>query len=272
VIYKIKKYFEYYWKASNVHNVHSPFIYDFIQDVLDTNKLYGSFNAIEHERRILLTNHNLISTQDFGVGSKTLNSTKREISDIAKSVLSNQKKCRCLFNLVNKFQSKNILELGTSLGISTLYLASANTSSKVTTIEADPNVWKLARVLFERSKVNNIDCINGKFEDVLEPTLQKLKEVDLAYIDGNHSYKATMDNYNLIKKYINKNSIIILDDIYWSEGMTKAWEEIKKDTAVKLSIDIYDYGFLFFNPDLGAKKDCVIIDAKLKPFRIGLLP
>ncbi len=272
VIYKIKKFIEYYFKADTAHNIHSPFVYDFIQDVLDTSKHYYAFNHLEHERRILESNSNKIKTQDFGAGSQTIKVNEKVIGDIARNVMSNQKKCRFLFNVVNTYNIKNTLELGTSLGISAIYMASASSKNHVYTIEADPNVYKLAKVLFEKNKMTNIHPINNKFEVVLDETLSKMKSVDLAYIDGNHSYKATMENYTKIKKFCYNKSIIIFDDIYWSEGMTQAWQEIKKDKSVRLSIDVFDFGIVFFDDAFAEPKHYTLIDSKWKPYRIGLIP
>jgi predicted O-methyltransferase YrrM len=270
MLYKAKKYLSYYFKADTVHNVHSPFVYEFILDVLATDKEYYAYNPIEHERRILLSNSNMIETTDFGAGSAKMKTKQKSISDIAKHVLSPQHKCRLLFNLVNKYEPDTTIELGTSLGISSMYLAAARQVNQLYTIEADPIIWKLANVLFERNKVKNITSVNGTFEDKLPMILENLDTVDLAYIDGNHTYQGTMSSYRMIKEKCHAHSIMVFDDIYWSSGMTQAWEEIKKDKDVIYTIDVFDYGFVFFDKAIGDKRDFTLIDFKKKPYRIGL--
>ncbi len=267
---KLLSYISYYRKADTVHNVHSPFVYDFISEILDTSKYYYAFNPLEHERKILLSNKNLINIQDFGAGSKTYPGKQRSIASLAKEVVSNEKKCRILFNLVNKFSPKITIELGTSLGLSTMYMAKANTSNKIYTIEADPNVYKLAHLLFERNNVPNVKVINGTFDQVLPDLLANLPHIDLAYIDGNHQYESTIGYFKLLKSKCHKGSILIFDDIYWSEGMTKAWNQIKASKEVVYTIDIFDLGFVFFDSSIGEKKDFVLIDFLKKPFRLGL--
>jgi predicted O-methyltransferase YrrM len=267
---KLFSYISYYRKADTVHNVHSPFVYDFISEILDTSKYYYTFNPLEHERKILLSNKNFVNIQDFGAGSKTHSGKRRSIASIAKEVVSNEKKCRILFNLVNKFSPKFTIELGTSLGISTMYMAKANTTNKIITIEADPNIYKLAHLLFERNNVPNIKIINGTFDQVLPDLLASGPLIDLAYIDGNHQYESTMKYYKMLKSKSHKGSIMVFDDIYWSEGMKKAWHEIKADKDVVYTIDIFDIGFVFFDTSIGEKNDFVLIDFLKKPFRLGL--
>jgi predicted O-methyltransferase YrrM len=96
-----------------------------------------------------------------------------------------------------------------------------------------------------------------------------LECVDMAYIDGNHSYEATMRYYHWIKQKCNHNSIIVLDDIYWSDGMKKAWSEIKEDEAVTYTIDTFDLGYVFFD-NIMPKQHFKITEFWKKPFRIGL--
>jgi predicted O-methyltransferase YrrM len=268
---RIKKYFSYYFRADTVHNVHSPFVYDFIFDVLDTKKDYYAFNAIEHERRILMSNKNNINIEDFGAGSKTGAAKKRAIASLAKNVVSNKKKCSILFNLINKYAPHTSIELGTSLGISTMYMARAMAQNTIYTIEADPNVYKLAHILFERNHIPNIVAINGTFENILPTLLEKIDILDLAYVDGNHSYEATIKHFKLLKAKCHQGSIMVFDDIYWSDGMSKAWQEIKKNKDVVYTIDIFDMGFVFFDKKIGDKKDFTLIDFWKKPYRLGFL-
>lgn len=269
MIGKLIRYLKFYIGADTIYNVHSPFVYDFITDVLDTSKEYYVFNSLEHERKILLSNTHKITIKDFGAGSKTNHLKERVIGELAGNVVSNKSKCRILFNLVNKFKPENILELGTSLGISALFMAKANSKSKITTIEGDPGIYKLARTLFEKNNLSNITTVNDVFENVLPIYISNTAKIDLAYIDGNHTYDATIYHFNMIKEKCHKDSIVIIDDIYWSEEMSKAWMKIKSDSAVTLSIDIFHMGFIFFNKDL-PDKDVKWIQYYKKPYRIGL--
>lgn len=266
---KLRRFFKYYVGADTIYNIHSPFVFEFMIDVLDTKKEYYVYNALEHERKLLLSNKSTINITDHGAGSKTNSQLTRTIMDIAKNVVSNKNKCRILFNLVNKFGPRNILELGTSLGIATMYMSKASHKSTIYTIEADPAIYKLALTLFERNQMKNIIATNNTFENALSSILDKIEVVDLAFIDGNHSYEATMYHYTLLKARSSQDTILVFDDIYWSDEMMQAWNKIKADKDVTCTIDIFDLGFVFFKKEI-EKQNFKLIDFWKKPNRIGL--
>jgi predicted O-methyltransferase YrrM len=270
MFHQVKEYLKYYFRADTIHNVHSPFVFEFINEVLDTSKEYYIFNHLEYERRILESTSGTIVTQDFGAGSQKLSSSQKSISDISKNVVSNAHKCRILFNLINKFQPHYTVELGTSLGIATMYIANACKRNQVFTIEADPAIYKLAITLFERNRLLNVNAINNTFDNSLDTVLNDIDTMDIGYIDGHHTYEATMNNYAKLKSKCTAQSIIVFDDIYWSEGMTKAWQEVKADPDVVYTIDTFDFGFAFFDKSIGEKRDFTLIEFKKKPYRIGL--
>ena len=268
IVDQIIRYWQYYFRADTIFNVHSPFVYDFITNVLDTRKQYYAFNALEHERRMLLANHSPVRIEDHGAGSRKKDEAPT-VSSIAKKVVSPPAKCRTLFNLVNYFRPPTILELGTSLGLSALYMSKANQASQLYTIEGATEIYRLAKLLFEKNHATNIHVYKGTFDDQLPGLLNILKVVDLAYIDGHHNYAATITNFNTILPYTHKSSIIVLDDIYWSAEMTRAWNEIKAMPQVAMTIDTFDFGFVFFNSEM-EKQHFTLIDYRKKPWRIGL--
>lgn len=265
---QILRYWQYYRKADTVFNVHSPFVYDFITNVLDTRKQYYAFNALEHERRMLLANHSRINIVDHGAGSRRKDELPT-VSSIAKKVISPPAKCRMLFNLVNYLQPDTILELGTSLGLSTLYMSRACSKAVIHTIEGAPEIYRLAKLLFEKNHAYNIHAYNATFSDRLPAILKIMHKVDLAYIDGHHNYQATMANFTALLPHLHSQSVVVLDDIYWSAEMARAWHEIKALPQVAMTIDTFDFGFVFFNSDV-EKQHITLIDYRKKPWRIGL--
>lgn len=265
----IKYYSRYYRKAKTVYDAHSPFLYDFITEVLDTDREFYAFKALEYQRKMLLSNNQKINVLDLGAGSKTTNENLRKISDIAASSLGSTKKCKILFNLVNKYDINNILELGTSFGLSSLYMSSARKKANIDTIEGSPEVATIAQKMFENNKINNVKIHIGGFDNILPVLLNESTSYDMIYVDGNHTYEATKRYYELLSAYIPETGFMVFDDISWSVGMVKAWNEIIKDEKVSLSIDLFDIGIVFFNPEL-TKQDLSLIDYYKKPWRIGL--
>lgn len=267
--YRVKSFFNFYFRAITKYNVQSPFLFDFVTNVLDTNKKYYAFDKIENERRGLKHTSATISFKDFGSGSSVLKGRNLKISDIAKTALSDPGKCRILFQLVNHYHCTQILELGTSLGISSAYLASANKKARIVTMEGDENIAKTATEVHSMLGLKNIEIITGPFKNNINAVLSNMPQIDLAFIDGHHEKSATLYYFDQILKNCNSQSILVFDDIYWSEGMTQAWEEIIKHDLVTLSIDLFDIGIVFFKKDL-SKQHVSYIPYKYKPWQIGL--
>lgn len=254
------KYLRYLITAQNGngHGIHSPFVYDFITQVLNDNGQYYCYGNLEAKRASLLKDKNEIEVQDLGAGSRKGTAAKRVIEDIARNALKPAKYSQLLFRMANYFKCQTILELGTSLGITTGYLANASNSAKVVTCEGVPAIATLARQQFSQLGLDNIVLIEGNFDQTLEKALQLLPKVDMAYIDGNHRFAPTLAYFNQIFPTLHNDSILIFDDIHWSAEMEKAWEDIKADGRVKLSIDLFFIGVVFFKQEFKVKQDFVI--------------
>ncbi len=205
------------------------------------------FDEIESYRKELMQNENIITINDFGAGSRVDASPKRKINAIAKSALSTKKFSEVLFRIAENSDAKQIIELGTSLGINTLYLAAADKSVKVATFEGCEETAEVASELFRNAQRTNIELIIGNINETLPFFLKSLKAIDLVYFDANHQYQSTLDYYRLFKDKIHGKTIFIFDDIHWSKGMHKAWVEIVNLPEVTLSLDIYDAGIVFFD-------------------------
>jgi predicted O-methyltransferase YrrM len=268
--YEAKKYLQYKLKARNEHSIHSPFVFKLYCEVIKSKEEYPAFDELNKLRAQLLRNNQIIEVTDLGAGSKKL-SNKRKVSEIAKVSVIKKKYGELLFRLVNHFQPKTILELGTSLGLSALYMAKANPQAELITIEGCPNTFAFAKNFIKTH--NNVSplrgddhttpkaggqrgcrVVNSSFETAFENTLTN-QTFDFVYIDGNHTYEATLKYFHELLKIINENSVLIFDDIYWSAGMTKAWEEIKLHPQVTVTIDLFKMGLVFFRKENKQKED-----------------
>jgi predicted O-methyltransferase YrrM len=262
-----KKYFHYLLTAQNGkgHGVHSPFVFDFIIHVMNDKKKYECYSKIESLRKELLKNNKVIEVEDFGAGSAVIPFKNRIVKDIAASSLKKKKYAQLLFRIAKYYHPKTIVELGTSFGITTCYLASANADSKVFTFEGAKNIAKIASDNFEKCGSKNIQLVEGDFSKTLavnEPACpagrQILPIVDLLFVDGNHRKEATLEYFNFFLSKATNNSIFIFDDIHWSEGMEEAWKEIQSHKAVTLTIDLFFIGLVFFNKDFIVKQHFTI--------------
>lgn len=245
------KYIRYFLLASNGkgHGVHSPFVFDFIKNVLNDKRYFYAYNSVEAIRKQMITDDTLLTIKDYGAGSTISKSDQRKISSIARASLKPAKYSQLLFRIVNYYKCNNIVELGTSLGVTTAYLASANTNGSVVTMEGATEVAGIASKNFEQLGLNNIEVIEGNFDDTLNSTLQKTGTVDLAFIDGNHRKEPTLNYFYQLLEKATQTSIFIFDDIHWSTNMEEAWDEIRQHASVTLSIDLFFIGLIFFRSE-----------------------
>ena len=239
------------------HGIHSPFVYDFITKVLRNKKVEDEFIIIKDQYKRFRSSHQVIHSSTFGAGSRLLNIIYDNISNLVKRTSIPVKYGRLLFNLVRNYNISSVLELGTSTGMSGLYLGLANRKIKVITIEGNPELAEIARTNFSALSLDNIEVINERFENVLTESLCKMTHPFLVFIDGDHSYDATVRYFNQILPLISVQDILVLDDINWSKSMEEAWNEIKKCTQVTLTIDLFRLGIIFFNKNL-RKQDYIL--------------
>ncbi|MBI3501817.1 MAG: class I SAM-dependent methyltransferase [Bacteroidetes bacterium] len=244
------KYFKYWFFAKNAHGIHSPFVFQLYNEAINKKGSYYSFDKIEHLRKKLLISKKEIEVADFGTGK----SGKRSIAAIVQRSAKNEKYCQLLFRLAYHFHPETILELGTSLGISTLYLASANKKTTVITIEGSPEVAECAQKNFRTENAGNIKLVTGNFDVVLPDVLnQKIKlakrKLDFCFFDGNHHKQPTLKYFSQCLEYAHNDSVFIFDDIHWSNEMEEAWEEIKSHPKVSVTVDLFFLGLVFFRTE-----------------------
>ncbi len=255
----ISRYFKYYVNAKSAHGVHSPFVYKFITELLENlNEDYYQFKELAQVRKSLLKNNSVIEITDFGAGSKVFKDNKRKISELVKYSTSKKKFSELYFKLVNFTNSQFIIELGTSVGLNTLYLAKANSKSTIYTLEGCPELAKFSKSLFEQQDVKNIHLINDTFEKAFPKLLNEIPKLDLLYIDGNHNYKSTLHYFKLGLEKKHNHSVFVFDDINWDSDMQKAWEEIKNHPEVTLSLDLFYVGIIFFRKEQKEKEHFVL--------------
>ena len=239
------EYLKFIFQGKSKYAIHSPFVHDFIENVLDNREVYYAFLGVEHVRSTLLEQKKSIKISDLGVGSKHNKSNNMDLKKLIKKVQSSSNKAQLLFKIVNYFSVQSTLEIGTSLGLTTAYLANANRNGEVTTIEGDPTLCEIAASNFNKLGLKNIKLINNSFDEALEDLFTS--SYDFIFFDGNHSKEATLRYFKWAKMNMNRGSIYVFDDIYWSKGMYEAWGQICKDPDVSLSIDLFSVGMVFFH-------------------------
>lgn len=263
----IWRFLKFYFSADTIYKIHSPFVFEFVSEVIEDHRKYYAFGEIEKLRSRLLVDKRRIEYTDPGAGSKLMKTRSRSIKSIANASLSKPKQCEQLFKIVKWTGAKSIVELGTSLGIATAYLASWNKKIPVITVEAVTPIADVARRIFHILRLKNVALHNTTFQECLPTILAEIRPMSLVFIDGHHNKDATINLYEKLRKNLDEHSIIILDDPYWSNEMHEAWDILKKDEMVTLTIDLFRYGVLVYNRSIQEKQHFKILKSFWKPWQ-----
>ncbi len=241
-------FIRYFLSAGNAHSIHSPFVFEFYNKIFKDKAISQDFSFIESKRTELLSNHTCIKRQDFGAGKRK--NSEETISTLAKTSLKPKRWGQLLYKIIKFYNYKTVIDLGTSFGITTAYLANANPDVQVYTFEGCPETLKIAKNTFQSLDIQNINCIEGNIDETLMYTLKNLQQIDLVFFDANHKEEPTMLYFQACLKLKTDNSCFVFDDIYWSKEMKNAWKSIKSHPEVVLSIDLFFIGLVFFRKGL----------------------
>lgn len=252
------RYVKYCLTAGTRHDIHSPFVFTFMENILRDKRSFYSFGKIEALRKVLLEDTRTISVTDLGAGSLLQNRQEKQIGDIARNAAKSPKYAQLLFRMVDYFQARYIVEIGTSLGLTTAYLASANSQATIITLEGCPETAKVAQQNFRRLQLDNVKMVTGNFDETLAPVLLSLPRADLVFIDGNHRKEPTLRYFLQCLAKIHNEAVIIFDDIHWTKEMESAWEEIKDHPSTTLTIDLFFIGLVFFKKEFKEKQHFVL--------------
>lgn len=246
-MYQLIAYIKFLYRSKNQHGVHSPFVYDLVTKCFYDKIKYPEYKQIRAYRKSLKQDPKTIEITDSGSGSRVFKTNSRKVSDILKISSSRYKQNKLLFRLVDYLKPNNILELGTNLGVSTYAMALGQPVSGITSIEGCPNTLSIARKQLMDFNVSNCKLLNGTFSETLL-TLDD-KQWDFIFFDGHHNKTATLHYFEKLLPKIHNDSLIILDDIYWSKEMTEAWTTIKNHPEVSVTVDLFFWGLVFFRKE-----------------------
>lgn len=269
-IYRVGSYLRHSLTARHTggHGIHSPYLFEWVRMVMSDENSYYAWREIEKVRANMLADTREVEFEDYGSraarsledGSETAYSLengsgaayilvfreRRRVCDIAKRSLAKKKYAQMLARLVNWLDDGlTIVELGTSLGVTTAYMAAMDSRNKVVTYEGCSEVATIAKENWKSLGIRNIECrVGGITADVLE---RDLDEVDVAFIDANHTYTSTLAYFNVLAKKVHAKSVIVVDDIHYNPEMERAWKEICADERVTSTMDLYQMGLAFFD-------------------------
>lgn len=245
-IYLAFRYLNYFIKSGDAHSLQSPFAYDFYTKIIKATIDNPEFYKIEILRQNLKKDKTQILITDLGAGSGINKENSRSIASICANSQKKSSLAKLIYRIILNQKPSVSIDLGTSLGLTTLYESIAYKEGKIYTFEGCANTSALAKENFKTIGVQNIELVVGNIDSTLPSCLKNIKEVNFAFFDANHRYEPTLRYFNLCLEKANEDSIFIFDDIYWSEEMMAAWAEIKKHPSVTMTMDLFYLGIVFF--------------------------
>lgn len=242
----ISDYLKHLITSKSRHGTHSPFVYQLTDEVIYDFNVKSDYQSIEDQRKKLYNDESLITVTDLGAGSHLNKNRTKKVCQIAKNALKSPKLAQLIYRLARHNNPSHIIELGTCLGITTSYLSKACPVADIITVEGCPETAKIAYRNFSELDLDNVELQVGNFDLLFPEVIEQADRLDFVYIDGNHRKQATLDYFNWCLDKLHEGSLLIFDDIYWSEGMKEAWEEIKAHPNVTVTVDLFWIGLVYF--------------------------
>lgn len=242
----VKAFIRHRLKAKTRHGVHSPFVYHLIDQIIYDFGDHEEYADIERLRRQLLSDRRSITITDLGAGSYVNNDRQKQVRQLARNALKPPRLAQLIFRLAREFHPRNVVELGTCLGLTTAYLAKAMPDAEIITVEGCPQTAAVARENLKQLGLEKVKVLTGGFDILLPQILGELEYLDFIFIDGNHRKDATLTYFHQCLGKIHEDSVMIFDDIYWSKGMEEAWNEIREHPRVTVTVDLFWIGVVFF--------------------------
>ncbi len=246
--HQVTSYIRHWLYEVDDHSVHSPYFYDLYTKIV-AKKHADDLPALDDLRRDLEASRVVLKIEDFGSGTKGKIVHERTIGEIARTSLTPYSVAMFYLDLLYYCNATRVVELGTSLGLTSLYMAQKK-NAMIYTFEGSHAIANTAITNFEWAGKTNIKLIEGNIDSTLYRFLESTEKVDFVLMDANHRYVPTLEYYRLFSRRLKSSSLMVIDDIHRSEEMEKAWDEIRNDTLVYGSVDLYRCGILCFDPAL----------------------
>jgi predicted O-methyltransferase YrrM len=268
--FRLRSAIRWYQSASTRYDVHSPFLAEFVREVVEDRRPYHVFGLVEQIRAYWAKQAGNVEVLSLGAPSKV---DGKSVRPIAKLVTQSAIPAYCgelLFRLALWIKADTIIELGTNAGISTLYLHFADRRAELHTIEGNPAIAALAKQSFSVARcTDRLNLHVGTFKSLLPAIVNRVEHIDLLFIDGDHRYSSTLSYFREALPKLHENAVVVIADIHWSKEMEKAWTELRDVPEVTASVDWYHFGILFFKSGLTPDQHLSLISTQWKPWRMG---
>jgi len=246
--HQVRAYFKHWLTKVDRHSVHSPYFFDFYNKVIKSRGKLAYAQQIEEIRNKLAHNATKIQMEDLGSGRDR--KKVRKLKEIVNTSVSPSAYAQMLLRICQYANAHKIVELGTSVGLTSLYLSYME-GSTVYTFEGSHALVNIALTNFEYLERPNIEIAEGDIDHTLPDFIERdTAKIGFVYIDANHTYDSTVRYYGMLMKRFNEKSIMVIDDIHNTTEMERAWNELRQHKLVYGSVDLFRCGILFFEPTL----------------------
>lgn len=206
-------------------------------------------DRIELFREFLLHSDEEFDSVDYGAGRRSDPAPQSSVTRTIGTMTRSSKPAAwsfLLFRMMREVRPTAALELGTCVGISAAYQGAAlelNESGRLVTLEGAPALAERSRrTLSELGLAERVDVRTGRFADSLPIVLDDIAPVSWAFIDGHHAEEPTLDYMEQVVTRAAGETVLIFDDINWSDGMRRAWRTIADDRRFSLVVDLRSVG------------------------------
>ncbi len=271
--FQIAEFFRFYRDAVTKYQLHSPFVFELACAVVEDERWYYAFRDVEEIRQKMLQSDVVLNVEDFGSFNRSNTNEegsvqKRSVRSITRRAGSSAGQGQMLFRLATHLQPRSMLELGTSVGIGAMYLASAVQEARYVSLEGSAEIAHVARMNLDwLGLLKNTEVREGPFEMTLAGAQKDLQHLDLVFFDGNHRLEPTLRYFEECLPFAHEKTVFVFDDMHWSEEMAEVWERIKDHSRVTLTLDFFELSLAFIDPDFREKQHLSILPALWKPWR-----
>lgn len=263
--FQLRQWWQFYRSAHTKYQIHSPFVFELVMAVLEDRRFYYAFRDVERLRSKMLNSQATLQVQDFGTGKGGV----ATLSAIASRAASSRRQGRMLLRLANWAKPDTMLEIGASVGIGTAYLAWGAHNARMISLEGSPEITGVARLNLELVQLDQqVELRSGRFEDTLADAVEALAPLDLVFFDGNHREAPTLQYFSHCAARAHARSVFVFDDMHYSPEMAAAWQKIKQDPRVTLTVDFFGLSLAFFNPEFEVKQHYNIVPSRWKPWKV----
>ena len=264
LFFRLRRFLNFYLRAVTTYQLHSPFVFELVNAVLENRHWYYAYRDVELLRRKMLESTVRLSITDYGTGT----SRNASVRQVARTAGSTARQGRLLFRLADWAAPATMLELGTSLGISAMYLASGKRSARFISLEGCADCAQVARTNLDILQLKNVEVRTGPFAETLPAALQSLHPPDFVFLDGHHRLQPTLDYFEQCLAPAHAKTMFVFDDMHWSPEMAQAWEKIKQHPRVTLTVDFFDLSLAFINPEFREKQHLAVVPRAWKPWKV----